>query len=310
MFRLDLFKIRVFTLANTAGFLSALARGGMFFILILMLQGIWLPLHGYSYESTPFWAGIFMLPLTAGFVIMGPLSGWLSDKYGARWFATSGLLLIALSFVILASLPYNFDYPIFAVALLIMGIGNGMFGSPNIASIMNSIPPEDRGVASGMRSMLQNSGMVVSMALFFTIVIVSLTHLFPPELATSLTSAGAPELIVPMSAIPPTGALFAAFLGYNPVHTILVAMPGATVAAISPATIAILTGTTWFPTTLANAFMPSLRLSFYIGALLSIIAAVLASMTGSRFVHEEHAGGGKPEDETEPVEDVAVDITG
>ena len=162
----------------------------MFFILILMLQGIWLPLHGYSDESTPFWAGIFMLPLTAGFVVMGPLSGWLSDKYGSRWFATSGLLLIALSFMILAALPYDFDYPIFAIALLIMGIGNGMFGSPNIASIMNAVPPEDRGVASGMRSMLQNSGMVISMALFFTIVIVSLTHLFPPELATSLASAG------------------------------------------------------------------------------------------------------------------------
>ena len=309
MFRLNLFKIRVFSLANTAGFLSALARGGMFFILILMLQGIWLPLHGYSYESTPFWAGIFMLPLTAGFVIMGPLSGWLSDKYGSRWFATSGLLLIALAFMILAALPYDFDYPVFAVALLIMGIGNGMFGSPNIASIMNAVPPEDRGVASGMRSMLQNSGMVVSMALFFTIVIVSLTHLFPPELATSLTSAGAPGLIAPMNAIPPTGALFAAFLGYNPVHAILVTLPATAVAAISPATITVLTGTTWFPTTLANAFMPSLRISYYIGALLSVIAAVLASMTGSRFVHEEQAGRGKKAEEPEPVEDVAVDIT-
>jgi len=310
MFRLNLFKIRVFSLANTAGFLSALARGGMFFILILMLQGIWLPLHGYSYESTPFWAGIFMLPLTAGFVVMGPLSGWLSDKYGARWFATSGLLLIALSFVILASLPYDFDYPVFAVALLIMGIGNGMFGSPNIASIMNAVPPEDRGVASGMRSMLQNSGMVISMALFFTIVIVSLTHLFPPELATSLASAGAPGLVAPMSTIPPTGALFAAFLGYNPVHTILISLPQSAVAAISPATITILTGTTWFPTTLAHAFMPSLRISFYIGALLSVIAAVLASMTGSRFVHEEQVKREKPGAEfPESVEAPGVDIT-
>jgi len=289
MFRLSLFKSRIFSLANTAGFLGALARGGMMFLLIMLLQGIWLPLHGYSYESTPFWAGVFMLPLTAGFVIMGPLSGWLSDKYGSRWFATGGMLLIAFSFLMLAMLPYNFDYPVFAIALLIMGLGNGMFGAPNIAAIMNSVPPDERGVASGMRSMLQNSGMVVSMALFFTIVIVSLTHLFPPELATSLTSAGASELIVPMSAIPPTGALFAAFLGYNPVHAILVAMPQAVVAGISPATITTLTGTTWFPTTLANAFMPSLRISFYIGALLSIIAACLAAMTGSRFVHELHA---------------------
>ena len=293
MFRLNLFKIRVFSLANIAGFLSALARGGMMFLLIMLLQGIWLPLHGYSYESTPFWAGVYMLPLTAGFVMMGPLSGWLSDKYGSRWFATSGMLLTAVAFLMLAMLPYDFDYPVFAVALLIMGIGNGMFGSPNIAAIMNSVPPEDRGVASGMRSMLQNSGMVVSMALFFTIVIVSLTHLFPPELATSLAGAGAPELVGPMSVIPPTGALFAAFLGYNPVNAILVTVPQAVVAAISPATMATLTGTTWFPTTLANAFMPSLRISFCIGALLCIVAAVLSSLTGSRFVHEIHAKKGE-----------------
>jgi len=304
MFRLSLFKIRVFSLANTAGFLSALARGGMMFLLIMLLQGIWLPLHGYSYESTPFWAGVFMLPLTAGFVIMGPLSGWLSDKYGSRWFVTSGLILIAVSFVMLAMLPYNFDYPVFAIALLIMGLGNGMFGTPNIAAIMNSVPPEDRGVASGMRSMLQNSGMVVSMALFFTIVIVSLTHLFPPQLAVSLADAGAPALVVPMSAIPPTGALFAAFLGYNPVHEILVTLPQSIVASISPATITTLTGTTWFPTTLAHAFMPSLRISFYIGALLSIIAAILSSMTGSRFVHEIH---GKQDAKPEPVDDPVRD---
>ena len=159
--------------------------------------------------------------------------------------------------------------------------------------------------------MLQNSGMVISMALFFTIVIVSLTHLFPPELAASLTSAGAPGLVAPMSAIPPTGALFAAFLGYNPVHTILVALPAATVASISPATITVLTGTTWFPTTLAYAFMPSVRISFYIGALLSVIAAVLASMTGSRFVHElQGMGGGKKGDLPETVEDTGLEIIG
>jgi MFS family permease len=309
MFSLSLFRIRVFSFANTAGFLSALARGGMMFLLIMLLQGIWLPLHGYSYESTPFWAGIFMLPLTAGFVIMGPLSGWLSDKYGSRLFATTGLVLIAISFLMLAMLPYDFDFPVFAVALLIMGLGNGMFGSPNIAAIMNSVPPEERGVASGMRSMLQNSGMVVSMALFFTIVILSLTHLFPPELATSLTSAGAPDLITPMSTIPPTGALFAAFLGYNPVHAILVTLPAAVVAGISPTTMATLTGTTWFPTTLAHAFMPSLRISFYIGALISLIAAVLASLTGSRFVHEIHGNqGGKPVEVPAVLDDPGWDI--
>jgi hypothetical protein len=190
-----------------------------------------------------------------------------------------------------------------------MGIGNGMFGSPNIAAIMNSVPPEDRGVASGMRSMLQNSGMVVSMALFFTIVIVSLTHMFPPELATSLAGAGAPELVGPMSVIPPTGALFAAFLGYNPVNAILVTLPKAVVAAISPATMTTLTGTSWFPTTLAHAFMPSLRISFCIGALLCIIAAVLSSLTGSRFVHEIHGKKGEtPEETPVPLDDPGWDI--
>ncbi|MGA2934892.1 MAG: MFS transporter [Methanomicrobiales archaeon] len=297
MFRLHLFRNRIFTLANIAGFLGAIARGGVMFLLIMLLQGIWLPLHGYSYESTPFWAGVFMLPLTAGFVIMGPLSGWLSDRYCSRGFATGGMVLIAVSFLMLAMLPYDFDYPIFAIALLIMGLGNGMFGAPNIAAIMNAVPPEERGVASGMRSMLQNSGMVISMAMFFTIVIFSLTQTFPPELAASLTNAGAPGLIAPMSAIPPTGSLFAAFLGYNPVQTILAAIPQSVVAAISPATIATLTGITWFPITLAHAFMPSLGVSFYFGAAISLVAAVLSAMRGTKYVHE--IDGQAPEDRTD-----------
>ena len=286
MFKLSLFKNRIFSLANVAGFLSAIARGGLMFLLIMLLQGIWLPLQGYSYESTPFWAGVFMLPLTAGFLIMGPLSGWLSDKYGSRLFATGGMLMTAISFLMLAMLPYTFDYLIFAVALLIMGIGNGMFGAPNMAAIMNAVPPEERGVASGMRAMLQNSGMVISMAMFFTIIIVSLTQTFPPVLTVSLTNAGAPNLIAPMSTIPPTGSLFAAFLGYNPVRIILAAVPQSVVAALSPATVAMLTGITWFPTTLAEAFMPSLRISCYIGAAISLAAAVLSMMRGSKYVYE------------------------
>jgi EmrB/QacA subfamily drug resistance transporter len=295
MFRLALFRNRTFSLANTAGFLSAIARGGVFFLLIMLLQGIWLPLHGYGYESTPFWAGIFMLPLTAGFVIMGPLSGWLSDKYGSRAFATGGMLLVALSFLLLATLPFDFPYPVFALALFIMGIGNGMFGAPNIAAIMNAVPPEERGVASGMRAMLQNTGMVISMAIFFTIVITSLTRTFPPELAASLTSAGAPELIAPMSAMPPTAALFAAFLGYNPVQTILAALPPAVVASLSQATIATLTGITWFPTTLAQAFMPSLGASFYFGAVISLAAAALSALRGPQDRYEAgEEGPGNP----------------
>jgi MFS family permease len=260
-------------------------------IFIMLLQGIWLPLHGYSYESTPFWAGVYMLPLTIGFVIMGPVSGLFSDKYGARWISTIGMLLVALSFVMLALLPFDFDFLPFAVALFVMGIGNGMFASPNSAAIMNSVPPENRGVASGMMATLMNSGWVISMGMFFTIIIVGLTKQFPAALSASLTSAGAAQLIPAMSSIPPTGALFAAFLGYNPVQMILTGIPLSVTATISPATLALLTGVTWFPTTLAQAFMPSLASTFIIGAIISLIAAALCAWGGEKYVHGIHGPG-------------------
>ena len=289
MFRVDLFRNRMFAFANTAGLLSAIARGGVMFMLIMLLQGIWLPLHGYSYESTPFWAGIYMLPLTIGFVIMGPLSGILSDRYGSRWLSTSGMLLVAGSFLVLAALPYDFEYWVFALALLVMGLGTGMFGSPNAAAIMNSVHPRERGVASGMMSTLMNTGFVASMGLFFTIVIVNLTRELPGVISAALTAVDATALIPLMSSIPPTGALFAAFLGYNPVQTILDTLPAAVVSTISPATIAILVGKTWFPDTLAQAFMPSLQVSFYIGAAISCIAALLSALRGAVYINEYEA---------------------
>ncbi len=295
MFRLDLFKIRNFAFGNAAGFLSALARGGVMIILIILLQGIWLPLHGYSFESTPFWAGVYMLPLTIGFVVMGPISGIISDKYGARWISTLGMVLVGISFLILAVLPYSFDYLPFALALLIMGLGNGMFSSPNAAAIMNAVPPEERGVSSGMMSTLFNSGFVLSMGMFFTIIVVGLTSAFPPDLSAALSAANATQLIPAMSAIPPTGALFAAFLGYNPVQMILAGLSPALLATVAPATIATITGVVWFPTTLAQAFMPSLALSFYIGAAISFIAALLCAMRGDKYV-EEIDGTGRDDD--------------
>ena len=285
MFRLGLFKIRAFAYANLAGFLSAIARGGVMFMLILLLQGIWLPLHGVAYQDTPLWAGIYMLPLTIGLIIMAPIAGILSDKYGPRWIATGGMLLVAFSFLILAVLPYNFEYWELAVALLIMGIGNGMFASPNSASIMSSVPPEERGVASGMMSTMMNTAFSVSMVLFFTIVIVGLTSSFPGAMSNSLTSIGAVKLAPILSAIPPTGALFAAFLGYNPVTAILGSLPAAVVSTIPQQTITALESSTWFPQTLSDAFMPSLRMSFYIGAILTVIAAILSAMRGERYVH-------------------------
>jgi len=219
-------------------------------------------------------------------VIMGPLSGILSDKYGARWIATIGMLLVTAAFLILAMLPYDFNVIPFAFALLIMGMGNGMFAAPNTASIMNAVPAGERGVASGMRSTLQNTAQTASMGIFFTIVIVSLTSQFPKVLASSLASIGAQTLLPVMSQIPPTGALFAAFLGYNPVQTILGSMPATVVSAIPQSTVASLTGTTWFPTMLAGALMPSLGLTFYIGAALCFIAAVLSWMRGERYVND------------------------
>ena len=291
MFRMDLFKIRNFAFGNGAGFLSALARGGVMIILIILLQGVWLPLHGYSFESTPFWAGVYMLPLTIGFVIMGPLSGIISDKYGARWISTLGMVLVGVSFLILAFLPYNFDYLPFALALLIMGLGNGMFSSPNAAAIMNSVPAEERGVSSGMMSTLMNSGFVLSMGMFFTIIVVGLTSAFPPELSAALSAANATQLIPAMSAIPPTGALFAAFLGYNPVQMILTGLSPALLATVAPAAITTITSGVWFPTTLAAAFMPSLALSFYIGAGISFIAALLCAMRGDKYIEEIDGAG-------------------
>ena len=193
-----------------------------------------------------------------------------------------------MAFLVLASLPYNFDYPILAVALLVMGCGNGMFAAPNTTASMNSVPRDDRGVASGLVSTLMNTGFVMSMGMFFTIVVVNLTQEFPPVLAAALTSAGASGLIAAMTALPPTGALFAAFLGINPVQTILAGLAPAAVAAVPHQTIATLTGTTWFPMTLAQVFMSSLRFSFYVGAVLAAVAAVLSALRGPRYVHESN----------------------
>lgn len=291
MFRLDLFKIRAFSYANIASFTSAIGRGGVMFMLILLLQGIWLPLHGYSFADTPFWAGIYMLPMTVGFVVMGPLSGILSDKYGPRYIATGGMALVTLCFLLLAALPYDFQYWEFGLILFLMGCGSGMFASPNSSSIMNSVPPQDRGTASGMMSTLMNTANTASMAVFFTIVIVGIQSNFPTAVATSLANIGVANggpIAAAMAQIPPTGALFSAFLGYNPMDAILAAMPPALMNSVSPGVVASMKDNSFFPTLLAGAFMPALRLSFIIGAILSGIAAVLSFMRGEHYVHDIH----------------------
>jgi len=285
MFKLELFQVKMFTFSNLAGLLNALSRGGMMFMLILLLQGIWLPLHGYSYESTPFWAGVYMIPLIIGMSIMAPISGILSDNYGPRWIATAGMVINTIGFLILASLPYDFNYLEFGLTLFLMGLGAGMFASPNSSSIMNSVSPQDRGIASGMMYTIINTAFTASMAIFFTIVIIGITDRFPEAITSSLTSIGAVKLAPLLSSIPPSGALFSALLGYNPVDSILSALPANVVAMIPASTKTILTGTTWFPHTLADAFMPSLRIAFYIGALFSALAAILSAMRGEKYIH-------------------------
>jgi MFS family permease len=294
VFRLEFFRIRAFAYANIANFTAAIARGGVMFMLILLLQGIWLPLHGYRFEDTPLWAGIYMLPMTLGFVIMGPISGILSDKYGPRWIATAGMTLVTLVFIGLALLPYNFDYWELGILVFLMGIGNGMFSSPNSSSIMNSVPSQDRGVASGMMFTLSNSANTLSMAIFFTIVIVGIQEAFPGATHTSFASFGSitptvQQLADHLASMPPTNALFSAFLGYNPMGTILGAMDPRIVSAIPQQIVTKLTSNYWFPQTLQQAFMPALRISFIIGAVLSGIAAVLSAMRGQRYVHETNS---------------------
>ncbi|MGB9200694.1 MFS transporter [Methanobacterium sp.] len=287
MFDLNLFKIKSFTFGILATLLSALARGGAMILIIILLQGIWLPLHGYSYASTPFWAGVYTIPLIIGMIVMAPISGILSDKYGPRWIATSGMSLVTLSFLLLIVLPSNFDYIELGLILLLMGIGNGMFGSPNNAAIMNSVSAKDRGVASGMMFTMFNTATPASIAIFFTIVVIGLTQRFPEAMTSSLASISAVQLAPLMSNIPPTGALFSALLGYNPVAGILSTLPASFVALIPHSTLTTLTSTTWFASTFENAFIPSLKISFYIAAIISAIAAILSALRGEKYIHND-----------------------
>jgi EmrB/QacA subfamily drug resistance transporter len=275
MFRIDLFKSHVFTWGNVAGFLSALQRGGLQFMLVIWLQGIWLPLHGYRFEDTPLWAGIYMTPLLAGFVVFGPLSGWLSDRMGQRLFMVIGMLVNAAGFIGLTLLPADFDYRVFVVLLLLLGIGQGLFAAPNTTVVMNSLPRDQRGVGSGMRSTFQNAASLLSVGVFFSIVTAGLAAALPPALTSGLSAAGLPaRLVAGIANLPPTAALFAAFLGYNPMGTLL---PPAALHALPAATQAHLLSQQFFPNLISAPFMGGLRAVFLLSAALCVIAA-LASL--------------------------------
>ena len=290
LFHLDLFRIRAFSAGNLAGLLASVSRGGLQFMLIIWLQGIWLPLHGYSFASTPLWAGIYMIPLTLGFLVAGPVSGWLSDHHGARPFATGGMLLTAASFGALMVLPIDFPYLVFAALLLANGIGSGLFAAPNTAGIMNSVPARQRGAASGMRATFQNAGFVLSIGLFFSLMIAGLAARLPTTLYSGLTANGVPPATAERIAnLPPVGSLFAAFLGYNPIRTLL---GPAALAHLSPAQAANLTGTSFFPRLIAEPFRHGLAIVFLAALVMSVVAAGASWLRGGRYVHEEPDGSG------------------
>jgi MFS family permease len=285
MFRLSLFRIRPFTAGNLASLLSGLGRGGLMFILIIWLQGIYLPMHGYDFESTPLWAGIAMLPLTVGFLVAGPLSGWLSDRFGARPFATGGMVVAALSFLLLELLPVNFSYWQFAGVLLANGIGMGLFASPNRAGIMNSLPPERRGVGAGMTATFQNSSMVLSIGIFFSLIILGLSASLPAHLFTGLTAQGVPAAAATqVSHLPPTAVMFAALLGYNPIQMLL----GPVLTKLPASHAAYLTGHSFFPSLISAPFQHGLDVAFDFAIAACLIAAVASLLRGKRYVHEVH----------------------
>ncbi|HEX4092344.1 MAG TPA: MFS transporter [Trebonia sp.] len=281
MFRLGLFKIREFTAGNVAGLLVSIARGGIQFMLIIWLQGIWLPLHGYSYSQTPLWAGIFMLPMTAGFLVSGPTSGILSDRFGSRGIATAGMAVFASSFIGLMLIPVNFSYWAFAALIALNGVGSGMFASPNSSSIMGSVPAADRGAASGMRSTFQNSGTAVSIGVVFTLMIAGLSSALPSSLSSGLTNVGVPAGAAHhIAALPPVSSLFASVLGVNPIQHLL--QPTGVLAKLPAASQATLTGREFFPSLLAGPFHSGLIVVFAVSAALSVLAGLASLLRGKR----------------------------
>ena len=285
MFRLALFRIRAFTFGTLSTFLAAVARGGLMFMLIIWLQGIWLPEHGYSFTETPLWAGIYMLPLTVGMLMAGPLSGYLSDRFGARPFATGGMISAAVSFGLLMLLPTDFSYPVFAAILLLNGISMGMFASPNRAAVMNSLPAGDRGAGGGMNQTFQNSAQVLSIGIFFTLLIVGLASSLPGTLSSGLEAHGVSAAAAQHAGhTPPISVLFAAFLGYNPIQHLV----GASALAGLPAhTQAVLSGSSFFPHLISAPFRDGLHTAFTFAIIACLVAAAASLLRGGRYHHAE-----------------------
>jgi EmrB/QacA subfamily drug resistance transporter len=289
MFRLPLFRIRAFTFGTLSTFLSAVARGGLMFMLIIWLQGIWLPEHGYDFTTTPLWAGIYMLPLTVGMLIAGPTSGYLSDRFGARPFATGGMIGTAISFGLLLLLPINFSYPELATVLALTGISMGLFASPNRAAVMNSLPRGDRGAGGGMNQTFQNSAQVISIGIFFTLIVFGLASTLPAAMSSGLQAHGvAASTAASRSHAPPVSILFAAFLGYNPIQHLLGPHALATISAHNRA---ILTGPSFFPHLISGPFRTGLHEALGFAILACLVAAAASLLRGGRYYSDDVVAG-------------------
>jgi MFS family permease len=306
MFHLDLFRIRAFAAGNLAALLAAMGRGGLQFILIIWLQGIWLPEHGYSFARTPLWAGIYMLPLIAGFLVAGPASGYLSDRFGARPFATGGMILAATSFLLLILLPVDFGYVWFALILLLNGVGMGLFSSPNSAGVMNSLPASQRGAGAGMLATFMNSASVLSIGVFFTLMIIGLASGLPNALHDGLVAHSVPASdAARISRLPPVATLFASFLGYNPVKTLL----GPHVLHALPAADAhTLTGPSFFPQLISSPFHSALVYAFVFAIVACLVAAFASLLRGGKYHYAEATSPTGAPTGVEPVEPDAPEI--
>jgi MFS family permease len=292
MFRMSLFKIRAFAAGNAASLMGAIARGGLQFMLVIWLAGIWLPLHGYNFIVTPLWAGIYMLPLTAGFLIAGPISGVLSDRYGPRPFATAGLVLGACAFTGLMLLPVNFSFWVFALIIFCNGLGSGLFASPNTSAIMSSVPAGDRGAASGMRSTFQNSGMSLSIGIFFSLMIAGLANTLPRTLSAGLRAQGVPASVAThISHLPPVSTLFSALLGYNPMRSLL--GPSGVLNRLPAHNAAVLTGNKFFPSLISGPFHHGLIIVFSAAIAMSLGGALISLLRGRQFYYDDSAAATK-----------------
>ncbi|MBX8687278.1 MFS transporter [Mycobacterium sp. 20091114027_K0903767] len=287
MVDIRLFKSAAFGMGNLAGLMSSVGRGGLQFMLIIWLQGIWLPLHGYSFESTPLWAGIYLLPVTIGFLVAAPIAGSLSDRIGARPLTVGGMLLMAATFVALLMIPVNFDYWVFAILVFLNGLGGGIFTAPNTAAIMSSVPADQRGAASGVRSTFFNAGNSLSIGIFFSLMIVGLAHTLPAALTTGLTQQGVSASVAnDVANLPPVGSLFAAFLGYNPMAELLAPYDALHQPGVNAD---VITGQTFFPQLITEPFHSGLTVVFTAAAVMMVIGAVASMFSAGRYGTEAGA---------------------